>query len=93
MSDTDLDETGTEKEKLWIYGVVKRVSDDTCLVSKNARTKCHMVGEAAEILWDAVPSINFPLGTSIKKFNPHLWNKDKVGAWCVDVEKIDYGLK
>ena len=37
--------------------------------------------------------MNFLAGTTIEKFNPNLWNKDKVGAWYMDIGKIDYSLK
>ena len=74
-------------------GVVARVSDGTWLVNANARTKCFKAGEAAEILWDADPEVNYLSGKSIAEFNPKLWNKDKEGAWCMDLGKTDYGLK
>ena len=90
--EVDLDETGTQKGEQWMYGVVKRVSDGTWLVSKNARTKCHKAGEAAEVLWDAVPELGYVEGRTIVALNPKLWNKDKLGAWCKDVGKIDYGV-
>ena len=73
-------------------GKVRRVSDSNCLVGANARTNCFKEGEAAEVLWDAVPEVNCPAGKSIAEFKPNLWNKDKLGAWCKYLGKIDYGI-
>ena len=87
-----MNEAGTVKKLVWMNGVVVRVSDGTWLVNANARTKCFKAGEAAEILWDAVLEVNFLSGKSIAEFKPSLWNKDKVGAWCKDLGKIDYGI-
>ena len=92
-SSVDMDEEGEDKELFWMSGVVERVSDGTWLVSANARTKCHKEGEAAEIKWDPNPSINFPGGRSIEKFNPKLWNKAKEGAWCKNLGEIDYEVQ
>ena len=93
MSYVNLDKTDPEKGKLWMYGVVKRVSNGTWLDIKNARTKYNKVGEGAEILWGGVTAMNFLVGMSTEKFNPNPWNNDKVGAWYMDVGNIDYGLK
>ena len=89
----DMDNLGMVKKNLWMNGVVMRVSDGTWLVSANARKKCFKTGEAAEVLWDAVPEVNFLKGKSIVEFKPQLWNKDKLGAWCMDLGKIDYGIE
>ena len=89
----DMDKAGKVKEPIWFNGKVMRVSDGTWLVSESARTKFFKAGEAAEILWDAVPEVNFLSGKSIAEFKPSLWNKDKVGAWCKGLGKIDYGIK
>ena len=45
-----------------------RVGDGTCLVGANARTNCFKAGEVAEVLWDAVPEVNYPAGKSIAEF-------------------------
>ena len=86
----DMDKARIVKELIWMNGVVMRVSDGTWMVSANARTECFKAGEAAEVLWDAVPEVNYPAGKSIAEFKPNLWNKDKLGAWCKDLGKIDY---
>ena len=39
-----------------------RVSDGTWLVGVNARINCVKAGEAAEVLWDAVPEVKYPAG-------------------------------
>ena len=44
------------------------------------------------MLWDAVPEVNYPAGKLIAEFKPNLWNKDKLGAWCKDLGKIDYRI-
>ena len=46
-------------------GKLMRVSDDTWLVGADARTNCFKAGEASEVLWDAVPELNYPGGKSI----------------------------
>ena len=47
-----------------------RDSDGTWLVDANARTNCLKSGEAAELLWDAVPEVNYTAGKSIAEFKP-----------------------
>ena len=74
-------------------GKVMRVIGGTWLVGANERTKCFKAGEAAEVLWDAVPVVNYPAGKSIAEFKPNLWNKDKLGAWYKDLGKIYYGVE
>ena len=89
----DMDEAGTTKDAIWMNGTVCRVSDGTWLLNERSKTRCHPKGEAAEILFDAVPSINYVAGKEIVGLKPNLWNKDKVGAWCKYLGKIDYGTK
>ena len=89
----DMDTAGKVKELIRMNGKVMRVSDGTWLVGENARTKCFKKGGAAEVLWDAVPKVNYPAGKSIAEFKPNLWKKDKFGAWCKDLGKIDYGIE
>ena len=50
-------------------------------------------GEAAKILFDTVPSINYITGKEIVGLKPNLWNKDEVGAWCKYLGKTDYDTK
>ena len=88
-----MDEAGVEKKLLWMHGVVLRVSDGTWIVNARARKECFKVGEAAEIDWDACEKANFPGGKSIVEFKPKMWNKDKEGAWCKHLGKVDYGIK
>ena len=68
------------------------VSDGTWIVVENARKNCFKSGEAAKVLWDAVPEVNYPAGKSIAQFKPNLWNRDKLEAWCKDLGKINYGI-
>ena len=35
----------------------------------------------------------YPAGKLIVELKPSLWNKDKMGAWCKHLGKIDYGIK
>ena len=87
-----MDKAGNVKELIWMNGKVMKVNDSTWLVSENARTKCFKAGEAAKVLWDAVPEVNFLAGKSIAELKPNLWNKDKLGACCKDIGKIDYEI-
>ena len=89
----DLDDAGAETDLIWMNGVVLKISDRTWLLNERSRSRCHPVGEAAEISWDAVPEINYVAGTSIRPLIPKLWNKDKEGAWCKDLGVTDYGIK
>ena len=89
----DMDTAGKVKELIWINGKVMRVIDVTWLVGVNARKNCFKADEADEVLWDAVPEVNYLAGKSIAEFKPNLWNKDKLGAWCKDLGKIDYGIE
>ena len=88
----DMDTATKVKDLIWMNGKVMRVSDGTWLVGTNAQKNCFKSGEAAELLWDAVPEVNYPSGKSIAEFKPNIWNKDKLGAWCKDLGKIDYGI-
>ena len=69
-----------------------RVSDPTWLVVANTQTNCFKASEAAEVLWDGGPEVNYPAGKSITEFKPNLWNKDKLGAWCKELGNIDYDI-
>ena len=69
-----------------------RVSDRTWLSGANAQTNCFKSGEAAELLWDALPEVNYPTGKSVAEFKPNLWNNDKLGALCKDLVKVEYGI-
>ena len=89
----DMDETRTIKEATWMNGTMCRVSDSSWLFNERSRKRCHPGGEAAEILFGAVPSINYVVGKEIFELEPNLWNKDKVGAWYKYLGKIDYGIK
>ena len=73
-------------------GVVVRVSDGTCPLTKRLRKKCHPIRKAAEISWDAFQEIEFEATSSIQPLKPNLWNKDKVGPCCKDFGDIDYGI-
>ena len=69
-----------------------RFSDGTWLVGANSRTNCFKTVEAVEVLWDAVPEVNYPSIKPISECKPNLWNKDRLGAWFKDLGKIDYGI-
>ena len=87
-----MDTAGKVKELIWINGEVIIVSDVTWLVGANARKNCFKAGEAAEVLWGAVPEVNYPAGKSITEFKPNLWNKVKLEAWCKGLGNIEYGI-
>ena len=88
-----MDTAGKVIELIWMNGKVRRVSYGTWIVGAKARTNSFKAGEADEVLWDAVPEVNYPAGKSIAEFKPNLWNKDKLGAWCKDLGKTDYGIE
>ena len=60
-----MDTSGKVKYLIWMNGKVTRVSDGTWIVGANAQTNFSKSGEAAEVLWDAVPEVNYPAGKSI----------------------------
>ena len=88
-----MNKIGTIKKAMWMNGKVCRVSDGTWLVNERARKRCHPKDETAEVLFDAVPSVNYITGKEIVGLRPNLWNKDKMGAWCKYLGKNDYGIK
>ena len=90
LSSIDMDEAGSETNVLWMGGTVERVSHGTWLMP-GASAKFYKKGETAEVYWDAVPEANYPPGRTTEKFDKTLWNKDKVGAWRRDHDKVDYG--
>ena len=77
----DMDTAGKVKKLISMNGKVTRVSDVTCIVGANSQTNFFKAGEAAEVLWYAVPEVKYPSGKSITEFKPNLWNKDKLGSW------------
>ena len=87
-----MNEAGMEKKILWMHGVVTRVSDVTCLFTRNAQTNCWGAGKAAEVDWDACEEANYLEGKSIVKLKENMWNKDKEGSWCKCIVKVDYGI-
>ena len=89
----DMNKAGMEKKLLWMHGVVTRVSDGTWIVNANAQTNCWGAGKAAEVDWDACEKANYPAGKSIVELKEKMWNKDKEGAWCKCLGKVDYGIK
>ena len=88
-----MNEAGTEKKILWMHGVVIRVSDGTWIVDANARTNCWGAGKAAEVDLDACEEANNLAGKSIVELKEKMFNKDKEGAWCKCLGKVDYGIK
>ena len=89
----DMNEAGTDKKLLWMHGVVLRVSDGTWLVNANDRTNCWGAGKAAEVDWDACEKANYLSGKYIVELKEKMWKKDKEGAWCKCLGKVDYGIK
>ena len=88
----DLDENGTKKDAMWMNGTICRVSDGNWLLTACSKIRCHPAGEAAEVLFDAVPKIGYKACKDIIALKPILWNKDKEGAWCKYLGEIDYGV-
>ena len=89
----DMNKSGTEKKLLWMHGVVTRVSDGTWLVNKNAQTNCWGAGKAEEVHWDACEETNYLAVKSILELKEKMWNKDKEGAWCKFLGKVEYVIK
>ena len=89
----DINKAGTKKKILWMHRVVTRVSDGMWLVKENARTNCWGAGKVAEVDWDACEKSNYLAGKSIVELKEKMWNKDKEGAWCKCLGKVDYGIK
>ena len=88
-----MNEAGMEKNIIWMHGVVTRVSDGTWLVNTNAQTNCWGAGKAAEVNWDTCKKANYLAGKFIVELKEKMWNKDKEGAWCKCLGKVDYGIK
>ena len=61
----DMNKAVTEKNLLWMHGVVTRVSDGTWIVNANAPTNCWGAGKAAEVDWDTCEEANYLAGKSI----------------------------
>ena len=89
----DMNKAGTEKNLLWMHGVVTRVRDGTWLVNANARTNFWGAGKPAEVDWDTCEKANDLAGKSIVELKENMCNKDKEGAWCKCLGKVDYGIQ
>ena len=89
--DIDDPDKGSKKILEWCAGVVERTCDGTWLMP-GARTKCYKKGEAAEILWDAIPVAGIPPSRSIERLDPKKWSTNVIGAWRTDFGDITYGL-
>ena len=68
----DLDENGTKKDAMWMNGTICRVSDGTWLLTARSKSRCHPAGEAAEVLFDAVPKIGYKACKDIIALKPIL---------------------
>ena len=93
LSEFDIEDPDQESTKIleWCGGVVERICDGTWLIP-GARTKCYKEGEAAEILWDAIPIADIPPSRSIERLDPKKWSTNVIGAWRKDFGDISYGL-
>ena len=89
----DMNEAGTEEKLLWMHGVVTRVSDGMWLVNANSGTNCWGAGKASEVDWGACEETNYLAVKSIVELKEKMWNKDKEGAWCKCLGKVEYGIK
>ena len=70
---------------------MEEVCDGTWIIP-GKRSKCYNEGEAAKVLWDAIPDANLPSGHTIEPFVERKYNKNCDGAWKMDIGEIDYGL-
>ena len=76
-----------------MHGVVTRVSDGTWLVNANAWTNCWGASKAVEVDWDACEEANYLVGKSIVELKEKMWNKDREGACCKCLGKVEYCIK
>ena len=74
-------------------GKIMQVSDGTWKLTARSKIRCNPVGQATEVLFDAVPTIGYAACKEIVPLKTILWNKDKEGAWCKDLGKIDHGIE
>jgi hypothetical protein len=88
----DLDRKVKNKKCIWMNGKIRRVSDGTWKLTARSTIRCHPVGQAAEVLFDAVPTIGYATCKESVPLRTILWNKDREGACCKDLRKIDYGI-
>ena len=86
-----MNEEGTIQEMRWCSGIVEDVSDGTWIKAGTRRQR-YKEGEAARVLWDAVPEANFAASKSVEVFDKRLWNQNSIGAWRKDLGEVDYGL-
>ena len=91
LSNFDMNEEGTIQEMRWCSGIVEDVSDGTW-IKAGTRQQRYKEGEAARVLWDAVPEANFAASKSVEVFDKRLWNQNSIGAWRKDLGEVDYGL-
>ena len=86
-----MDTEGTAKNLRWSNGVVERICDGTWKILGRAR-KCWKYGEAAELLWDAIPDADMPACRDKVALDARKWNKDVAGAWRMDLGDYNYGM-
>ena len=86
-------ETPNEKDEtttVWRRGVVKEVcnGEQHGWVVPRHRTKCHKAGEAARVLWDAMPENGTEEEETVTELCPKKWNKGVIDGWRFDVVSI-----
>ena len=53
----------------------------------------YKVGEAAQVFWDAVEETGESALRQLIELKPGMWNVNEAGAWHLQLDSIDYGIK
>ena len=84
----DMNEAGTEKNLLWMHGVVTRVSDGTFLFNANAQTNCWGAGKVAEVDWDACEKANYLAGKCIVELRKRCGTRTRREPGASSLERL-----
>ena len=74
----NMNEEGMIQKMCWCSGLVEDVSDGIW-IKIGTRQQHYKEGEAARVLWDAVPEANSVASKSVKEFK-RLWNQNSIGV-------------
>ena len=83
-------------ELRWCGALVEAVSDGTwARTGRNGKRlkTMYKVGEAAQVFWDAVEETGEPAQRQLIELKPGMWNGNEAGAWRLQLDSIDYGIK
>ena len=95
LSEFETEVGAGEKYMRWCSGVVMRICDGTWVKPGTYRAR-YKVGEAAEVLWDAIDegkgNLQMPECRTQEPLDPRKWNKDVHGSWRRDLGDFNYGI-